>query len=139
MSIETKKILIIDGSGFRNDLITVIQQFIDSSKCQIDHDVLPNDKIPTDKITDFIETEVNGNKYALVFCHLLWVAENIASLEQLKDTKWFQRILEIENRIGVSNGNSFREKAQKFQLFEDCFSHREATDFLKEVLNEYPK
>jgi len=129
-----KKILIFDGSDFRNDLIKVIENY---SNLNIDYDAIPNEEITTDKIKTFIKNNVTSDKYAMIFCHLRWFSENIESLDNLKKSDWFQPIFKITNRIGVSNGSNFRKEAEKLKLFNPpCYSHEEAAQYLRRVLNE---
>ena len=132
-----KKILIIDGSDFRNDLIKVLKEYTRSTG--IMYDAIPNSRVPVNKIKNFVKDEVNRNKYAMIFCHLRWISEKIEALDGLKDSDWFKSILNINNRLGVSNGSDFREKAEELNLFKNCYSHREAADKLREVLDEYSK
>jgi len=132
-----KKILIIDGSDFRRDLIKVVKDY--TSSMGIMYDAIPNSKVPVKEIKNFVKDEVNRNTYAMVFCHLRWISEKIEALDGLKDSDWFKLILNIDNRVGVSNGSDFREKAEELNLFKNCYSHREAADMLREVLDEYSK
>lgn len=128
------KILIIDGSDFRNDLINILSKY--NQSIGVEYDAIPNQEIPEEKIKTFIK-DINNESYAMVFCHLRWVSEKIDTLDKLRESDWFQPIFQINNRIGVSNGSKFRDKARSLQLFKCYYSHKEAADRLEEILNAY--
>lgn len=132
------KILIIDGSGFKEDLKSIIDTYNTQNPNNIvDCVILPNERINTaDEIKSFIQVNVNEDVYDVIFCHLRWIEENIEPLEQLKNSDWFQPILNIENRVGVSNGSGFRDRANELELFQYLYSHEGAKNALKEFLYE---
>ncbi len=130
------KILIIDGSDFKGGLIKVVNEYNEQNPSRkINYVALPNDKTnKPDDIKRFVECEVNEATYDVVFCHLRWISDKIEPLQNLKESQWFKPILNIENRVGVSNASGFRDEAEELGLFDYLYCHEGAKCALIEFL-----
>ena len=135
---EKIKILIIDGSDFRNDLIEIIEEYRTILEIPIEYEAIPNSSVLAKDLKAFVKSK-DLSDYDCIFCHLRWISENIESLENLKNSDWFKSILDFDKKIGVSNGSNFRTKAINLGLFKDkyCCCHSTAADRLKRSFNKY--